>query len=439
MSFPLVEWAERFIATPSVSCDGNREVALLAVEMLHSVGLHPELVSPRGGDGTQQNVVADLGGRPRAYFEREGKGEGLLLITHLDTVPPGDPARWTATRGDPFAPTRVGDRLYGLGSADAKVDLCCKAAALGALAGQQIDRPIRVVATFGEEVGLLGTRQLCASGGTRGFSMALVGEPSALTAIHAHKGYSVLEARLPIHPQPSGAGPGRHLEISGESAHSSTPHLGRNAIEAALDEIAAAGDVGMAALTGGGSINQVPDRCSIDFGRGYPAGPLVAFHAAWRRLLASLRERCDPRFDPPFTVGNLGRVEMRDGRPVFRFDLRPIPGVDPAAAVAPLAEWAEIEIVRTNPPLETPREGLLMRTLCDGMRALGLPVRTGTKATCTEAGLLSSEGLQAVVIGAGESVGNVHRPNEHTLVPQLGQMSELYTRVLRSLAWRGPE
>ncbi|MFQ5698978.1 MAG: M20 family metallopeptidase [Myxococcota bacterium] len=431
MSFPLLDWAGRFISTPSVSREGNREVAELAVEMLRSIGLDPVLDPACGKDRTQVNVVADLG-RPTA---RSG---GLLLVTHLDTVPPGDPSRWTATAGDPFAPTLVGDRLYGLGSADAKVDLCCKAVGLASLAGQPLRHPVRVVATFGEEIGLLGARHLCANGGARGFEMALVGEPSGLTAIHAHKGYAVFEARLPVRAESTRAGDSELLEVAGESAHSSTPHLGRNAIEVALERIARAGEVGVAALEGGGSVNQVPDRCRVQLGRGYPAGPLAAFHTAWRRLRASLEERRDPRFDPPFTVGNLGRVELRDRRPVFRFDLRPVPGVDPIAAVAPLQESAEVELLRANPPLETDSDGPLMRTLCASMQALGLPVRTGTKATCTEAGLLSREGLQAVVIGAGESVGNVHRPNEHTLVSQLHQMSELYTRALQRLACGGP-
>ena len=35
----LLSWAERFIATPSVSCDGDRAIAELAAELLELAGL----------------------------------------------------------------------------------------------------------------------------------------------------------------------------------------------------------------------------------------------------------------------------------------------------------------------------------------------------------------------------------------------------------------
>src|SRR6266849_518416 len=51
---------------------------------------------------------------------------GLLLVTHLDTVDPGPPEFWTETGGNPFALTQKGHRLFGLGSADTKLDALCK-------------------------------------------------------------------------------------------------------------------------------------------------------------------------------------------------------------------------------------------------------------------------------------------------------------------------
>ena len=56
-----------------------------------------------------------------------------------------------------------------------------------------------------------------------------------------------------------------------------------------------------------------------------------------------------------------------------------------------------------------------------------------TKATCTEAGLLAEAGLDVVVLGAGTSVGNVHRPNEHTRISQLAQARDLYREVIERL------
>src|SRR5262249_3838053 len=151
---------------------------------------------------------------------------GLLLVTHLDTVPPGDASAWTATGGDPYRPTREGERLYGLGSADAKVDLVCKIAALAGIAPERLRRPIRLVGTYGEEIGLVGARDFVERGGAHGMRYALIGEPSELVAIRAHKGYAVYEAELELPDRADAAGGAQRETLRGVSAHSSTPALG---------------------------------------------------------------------------------------------------------------------------------------------------------------------------------------------------------------------
>ncbi len=438
----LLRWAERFVATPSVSRDGNHAIARLAAKLLIAHDIEPRLV-PAVHDGVEHfTLIADLG--PPL---REG-AEGLLLLTHLDTVPPGNPEDWTETGGNPFCPTRVGDRLYGLGSADAKVDFVCKAAALAGIDRRTLCRPVRIVGTFGEEIGLVGTRTLVAAGETAGLRHALVGEPSELVAIRAHKGYAVFDARIRLDALSDASGQIAHERFEGGAAHSSTPHLGKNAIEAALERLAAPDVRGVSSLDGGAAVNQVLAQCALgvllgEGNGGAPAGPvwdaqpLVAFHLAWRRLLARLAETRDPEFDPDFTVGNLGRVRLRDGEALLSFDLRPIPGVDPRAAVQPLEELAEIECMRTNPALATAPDAPLVAAVKDAQGALGIDAGVGTKATCTEAGVLSAAGLDVLVLGAGRSVGNVHRPNEHTLIPQLGQARDLYSAVITALCVEG--
>ena len=435
----LLGWAERFIATPSVSRDGNREVANLAAELLCGIGLSVRLQPAGDPVPFQANVIAEAG--PRT-------GRDLLLLTHLDTVPPGNPALWTKTGGDPFAPTRRGDRLYGLGSADAKVDLVCKAFALGRTNLDALRRRVRVVATFGEEIGLRGTRHLLETGEAEGLAFALVGEPSELVGIRAHKGYAVFEARVPLERLPGASGKHLSLELHGESVHSSTPALGRNAVEAALERIAE-GDVrGLVSIEGGDAANRVPSHCRLELlvegGEGdvsapacvprpFDPAPLVAFHRAWRRLLDTLRTPRDPSFDPDHTVASLGPTRIEGDETIVTFDLRPILGVDPGRIVAPLGAQARLRCLRSNPPLDTPEDSALVRALRGAQAEAGLEPRIGTKATCTEAGLLSAAGLEAVVFGAGTSVGNVHRPNEHTRISELHRAVEIYGGVVRRL------
>ncbi len=433
----LLSWAKRFVATPSVSRDGNVGIARLAAELLRAVGLESRTERVLDEGVEQFNLVADLvppSGRNGA--------EGLLLVTHLDTVPPGDSAAWTATGGDPFCPTVDGDRLYGLGSADAKVDLVCKAAALASLDRARLRRPVRVLGTFGEEIGLRGARHFARQGGTRGFGYALVGEPSELAAIRAHKGYAVFEARIAL-PEISVIGRVGELCCDGVAAHSSTPHLGRNAIDAALERLSREDVRGVVALEGGGAVNVVPERARLAAclsvagpSTASPArdpAPLTAFHRAFRKLLEELRARTDADFDPAFTVGNLGFVELRGGVCTLRFDLRTIPGIGARDSVAPLAPFADVKLVRENPPLCTSPDARLVRAVTDAQANVGLPRRVSTKATSTEAGVIAEQGLEVLVIGAGPSVGNVHKPNEHTRISQLAQARDLYADVLRAL------
>ncbi len=59
----LLEWAERFISTPSVSADGNTEIAAKACELLAEIGLHARR-EPAQVDGVlHETVIADLGPR----------------------------------------------------------------------------------------------------------------------------------------------------------------------------------------------------------------------------------------------------------------------------------------------------------------------------------------------------------------------------------------
>ncbi len=433
----LIAWAERFIATPSESRLGNGAIAALASELLGELGLPARIDAAQVAGTLHHAVICDVG-------PESGTG-GLLLVTHLDTVPPGDRRAWTATGLDPFRPTREGDRLYGLGSADAKVDFVCKAIALASIERARLRRPIRLIGTFGEEVGLIGARWLIERGLARGFRDALVGEPSELVAIRAHKGYAVFEARVPLER----IGENEVLLASkrvslGVAAHSSAPLLGTNAILASLGELESSEALGICSLEGGAAVNVVPDRCEIGLltratgdawtGPAFAKTSLVRFLEAWRSFEASPGTRRDPDFDPERTVTSLGCVSLDGVEAVFRFDVRPIPGEDAEALVEPLRAFARIRCVRANPPLATTCDSKLVRAALDAQRAVGLPARQATKATCTEAGLLAQAGLSAIVLGPGPSVGNVHKPNEHTRISELHHAVELYRALLVRLA-----
>lgn len=82
-----------------------------------------------------------------------GTGRSLILAGHIDTVPSGDPTRWTD--GAPFSGRLDNGRIYGRGAADQKAGLVAQAVAAIALQheGIQLNGDLILESLVGEEVG----------------------------------------------------------------------------------------------------------------------------------------------------------------------------------------------------------------------------------------------------------------------------------------------
>ena len=83
-------------------------------------------------DGKPLNVVAEIGQGTRA----------IILNSHVDTVPPGDPALWQT---DPLTPVEKDGRIYGRGAEDAKGCLAAMIVAFETLAARRTQLPVRVI------------------------------------------------------------------------------------------------------------------------------------------------------------------------------------------------------------------------------------------------------------------------------------------------------
>src|SRR3954471_13508840 len=178
LSKGFLELARGVIAANTVSARGTQQAADLLQSLWEHAGLR---VRRQTVDGVHVNLLGGPGG------EVSGPG-GVLLVTHLDTVPPGPLERW---QGDPWILAEREGHLHGLGVADVKLDALCKAEAARRLQGRKCARPFWLLGTFGEEVGLRGARHFAGSDLFRSVapSHVLCGEPSELQIISAHKGY----------------------------------------------------------------------------------------------------------------------------------------------------------------------------------------------------------------------------------------------------------
>ncbi|MBI4228050.1 MAG: M20/M25/M40 family metallo-hydrolase, partial [Candidatus Omnitrophica bacterium] len=221
-SLNFLQEAKQFIRFNTVTTRSNAECALYAGRLLQQHGFRVQHQECREEGHLFLNTLGMLG---------PDSAPPLLLAAHLDTVEPGDPAAWTKTGRDPWKATVRGDALYGLGSADDKLDFLCKLAAASRFDPARLTRPIWLLGTFGEERGLVGASQFCRVASQRPV-MALVGEPSALRLVTRHKGLLVGELTLVRHGiyHTDTAETVYDVAVSGQAAHASTPELGDNAV-----------------------------------------------------------------------------------------------------------------------------------------------------------------------------------------------------------------
>ena len=235
---------------------------------------------------------------------------------------------------DPWRPTVRDGRIYGRGSCDIKGGMT---AMLGALARLVAEAPRRrptliMACTVNEEHGYSGATaltRLWTAGDTdsifpRAPDAAVIAEPTNLDVVVAHKG--AVRWRCHTH---------------GRAAHSSQPQLGDNAIYkmarvvAALESYArdvpaslpahplcGRSSLSVGVISGGLSVNTVPDRATIEIDRRIIPGE--DGEGAYRQVVeyvtrrVELRMRCRTRTPLPRRTSTRRRPEQDTRRPIGR-------------------------------------------------------------------------------------------------------------------------
>ncbi|QIM63271.1 acetylornithine deacetylase [Pasteurellaceae bacterium Orientalotternb1] len=203
-SIPFLQRYQQVIEIPTISSLEpqfdltNRPLVELLASWLADFGFKTEIIKVEGSR-EKYNLLATYG---------EGEG-GLLLAGHTDTVP-FDEGRW---QFDPFKLTEKDGKFYGLGSADMKGFFAFVVDAISQIDLSKLTKPLRILATADEETTMLGARTFAQHAHIRP-DCAIIGEPTSLKPIRAHKGH-LAEA----------------VKIIGKSGHSSDPANGVNAIE----------------------------------------------------------------------------------------------------------------------------------------------------------------------------------------------------------------
>ena len=378
MKLPTIkEMLGTLVSTPSISCTSEaQDQSNLAVidhlaTWLEDLGGTVERM-PLPDDPAKANLIATFG--------PSGEGEGLALSGHTDTVP-CDEARWSR---DPFDLAESDDRLYGLGACDMKGFFPVALTALERCKDMRFVRPLTIVATSDEESSMAGARYLSESGRPKARA-AVIGEPTGLRPIHAHKGFMMLS-----------------IKLKGSSGHSSNPDLGNSALDA------------MHAVM----------------------GELIAYRG---ELATAFRS---PAFEVPTPTLNLGCLHAGDNPnricegAELQIDVRLLPGMDHADIRAEIdarlrAIAAErdigIDIAPVFAPVssyETPADGELVRMLeqLSGRSA-------GSVAFGTEAPFFQALGMETVVFGPG-SIDQAHQPDEYLETSNIRPAVDVLTELI---------
>lgn len=250
----VVELAQQMVATPSINPQdtGNIEPpygeARMADFMCDWLGRYNLDCRRQEVEPGRENVLS--------LAEGTDSSKTLLLSAHMDTV---DVEGMTI---EPFEPAVRDGRLYGRGSCDTKGPLAALMLAFRdrVLSGQ-LPCNLVLLAVCGEEFNLLGSGHYAKQAGGE-LAAAVFAEPTDLSIVVAHK--AVVRLKMTCH---------------GRSAHSSTPHLGDNAIYTmtrAIDVVERYGQtlaagkpdpllgtdtLAVTVVEGGRQINVIPHRC----------------------------------------------------------------------------------------------------------------------------------------------------------------------------------
>lgn len=416
------EWISKSIAINSETHVSNEELVRFLRPLLMECGLSVMEYGVVEGSQRFINLVAfSHNSSPLVAFN-----------THLDTVSAGNPTSWTKTGGDPFRATISKSRVYGLGAADVKLDFLCKI--MAAKLSHPWTYPFCLVGTYGEERGLVGAVRLL---GEKKIvpKMAIIGEPSNLELIYAHKGHLVMSVAI---PRPKTHAQATKKRWKGKAAHSSTPELGRNALVRGLTECFKRGQ-GIVWMDAGTNPNRIPDSCIMEVTRetNEATARLFALVSCLSEISRDLLKRRDPRFSPATCTLSLTQARTLDSAFEITFDVRFLPDV----AIDALSNRLKTEISRLglsttfediNYPLKGKKEGLLMKHASRLLKSCGVTPVCKTKASATEASVYQRAGAEALVFGPGVSIGNAHRPNEYNLIRHLDIAVRFYTRLMQT-------
>ncbi len=365
-------YAQKLVAFESISRHSNVAVTDFAEQTLKELGFQTERLEYDDDHGVRKACVVGKMG--------SGTG-GLAYFGHTDVVP-ADP--WFFRDHGPFQPTVKDGRLYGRGSCDMKGSIACALAAAEQFPAERLRRPFYVTCTADEEIGYGGAQEVARRSQlfremVAGKTCGIIGEPTRLEVVYAHKGTYGFSALS-----------------HGRAAHSST-NQGINANLAMIPFLA--------------EMKTIHDELERD--------------PAWQ----------NHEFDPPGVSWNIGindhtsAVNITPPQSICTVYFRPMPGQDADRLMErarAAAERCGIEFKpghRGKPLYVDPKSRFVTEVLRLAGKTKPRTVAYGTDGT------MFGELENLVVLGPGD-IAQAHTHDEWIDLGQLDQGTTLYARLI---------
>ncbi len=372
------------VAFPTISRDSNLDLVDWVEAYLAGHGVSAHRVYDE--TGTKANLYANIGP------EVEG---GVILSGHTDVVPV-DGQAW---KTDPFKVVEQNGRLYGRGTCDMKGFDALALAAVPLALERGIRRPLQIALSYDEEVGCAGAPGMIAEMADvlPRAAGAIIGEPSMMKAVTAHKG-----------------GIGIETHVRGYEVHSSLMHTGVSAVMQAARLI---------------------DWANQENARSMYSEPTA---------VAAL-------FDPPWTTAHVGTITGGTAENItakdctFVMGFRCVPGEDPQdwtnRYLEKVAEvQADMQKVHASARIDTRLcfDVPALRPEEDGAAEALVRRLTGDNGEHvvsygTEAGQFQQGGFSAVICGPGD-IAQAHQPNEFITIDQFRAGAQFIDRLVAHLA-----
>lgn len=372
---PVKETLAELVALDSVSVRSNIPVIDYLAARCAAMGFVVQRFPYTDPNGVEKINLLAVAGPSSTAVNVE-----LALVGHTDTVP-YDP-NWT----EALKLNEREGKLFGRGACDTKAFIAATVTAVESLELKNLRRPLALVFTADEEIGLIGAKRFAEERRLQA-RFAIVGEPTSLRPMRAGKGYCLAE-----------------ITVKGREAHSAYPSLGTSAVLGAARLIARS-----------------------------------------ETIAEQLQTETHADFDPPYTTLNVGLVHGGTAKNVvaglcsFTLEWRPIPGQKPDRLLellhAAIAEETArdsnlifaVAAARADQGFETPENSELV-TLLETLTANS----AGTVAFGTEAAQMAELGAEAVVLGPG-NIREAHRTGEFVPVSELEACVGILRKAVETL------